>query len=185
MFPLFLKFISMHCTLQTHYFHAYKCNSDDCSFHMPLWNNLLNHFGDLVPYTDENGKEHYHLGEDPDEKYMPSKLENPAKRKHRLPFPLTAQTALNIGIMISRTECWKSRLIYSKSKLKPNYIKALKRSLNCFCYICGSSFQEVTLDDCNSNILTNVFSRENISYESKIKQPYYLCKIQSCLYTLW
>ena len=125
MFPLFLKFINMHCTLQMHYFHAYKCNSDDCSFHMPLWNNPLNHFGDLVPYTDENGKEHYHLGEDPDEKYMPSKLENPAKRKHGLSFPPTAQTTLNVVITISCTKCRKPGLIYSKLKLKPNDIKAL------------------------------------------------------------
>ena len=126
MFPIFLKFISTHCTLRTYYFHVYKCDSDDCSFHKPLRNGPIESFGDPVPYTDDDGKEHYRLGEDPDEKYMPSKLENPAKRKHGLPFPPTAQTALNVGITISCTECQKPRLIYSELKLKPSHIKALK-----------------------------------------------------------
>ena len=49
--------------------------------------------------------------------------------------------------------------------------------MNGFRYICGSSFQEITLDDRNSNILANSFSRENISCESKIEQTYYSCKI--------
>ena len=74
-------------------------------------------------------------------------------------------------------------MIYSKSKLKPNDIKGLKRSLNDFRYICNSSFQEITLDDRNSNFLTNVFSTENISCESKIEQPYYSCKIHKVVCT--
>ena len=125
MFPIFSKFISTHCKLRTYYFHVYKRDSYDCSSHKPLRNGPIESFGNPVPYTDDDGKEHYCLGEDPDEKYMPSKLENPAKRKHGLSFPPTAQTTLNVGITISCTKCRKPGLIYSKLKLKPNDIKAL------------------------------------------------------------
>ena len=74
MFPIFSKFISTHCTLGTCYFHIYKYNSDDYSFHKPLRNGPIKSFGDPVPYTDDDRNEHYRLGEDLDEKYMPSKL---------------------------------------------------------------------------------------------------------------
>ena len=39
--------------------------------------NLLNH---LV--IDDDGKEHYCFGKDVEEKYMPSKLENPGKHNN-------------------------------------------------------------------------------------------------------
>ena len=69
----------------------------------------------------DDNNEHDHLGEDPDEKCVPSNLENLCKQKNELPFPLTAQTALYIGIIVCCMECCKSRLIYrlfNQMKLK-------------------------------------------------------------------
>ena len=68
-------------------------------------------------------------------------------KKHGLPFLTTAQTALNVGITVCCMECCKPRLIYSKSELKLNETEKLKRSLNGFHCICGSSFQEIALEE--------------------------------------
>ena len=110
-----------------------------------------------MPYQDDNGNGNYCLGDDPEERYMPSKLENPAKRKHGLLFSPTAQTAFNVGMTMNCTECRKPRLIYGKSKLKRNEINELKRSLNSFQYVSGSSFQETSIDNRSSTILNKVF----------------------------
>ena len=130
-----------------------------------------------MPYQDGNGNEYYCLGDDPEERYMPSKLENPAKRKHGLPFSPTGQTAPNVGMTMNCTKSRKPRLIYGKSKLKRNEINELKRSLkNGFQYVSESSFQDISIDKRSSPILNKVFSRENISRESPMEQPYYSSK---------
>ena len=146
LYPNFSNFLNTHYTSRTYYFPIFKCESDYCKFYLPLRDGPIEKFGDPVPYQDDNGNEHYCLGDDP------------AKRKHGLPFSPTAQTALNVGMTMNCTECRKPRLIYSKSKLKPNEISELKRSLNGFQYVCWSSFQEISIDNRSSTILNKVFS---------------------------
>ena len=50
---------------------------------MWTWESWAN--SDPVPYEDDNIT-HYELGSDPEEKYLPSKLENPEKRSSNIPF---------------------------------------------------------------------------------------------------
>ena len=97
LYPNFSNFLNAHYTSRTYYFRIFRCESDDCKFHLPLRDGPMEKFGDPVPYQDDNGNEHDCLGDDPEERYMPSKLENPAKRKHGPLFSSTAQSALNVG----------------------------------------------------------------------------------------
>ena len=36
LYPNFSNFLNTHCTSRTYYFHIFKCESDDCKFHLPL-----------------------------------------------------------------------------------------------------------------------------------------------------
>ena len=90
----------------------FKCSESDCPWHAPIKSGEIESFGEPVPVDGPNGEMHYKQGEDPDEKFIPSKLEDPSKRNHGMPFMPTAQTALNVGTVIKCTECRKPRLIY-------------------------------------------------------------------------
>ena len=92
-------------------------------------------FGEPVPIVDENNTTHYVQGSDPKEQYMPSKLECPSKRNHDMPFPPTAQTTSNVGVLLTRSQYRKPRLIYSKHKLSGNLITSFKRLFNDFMYV--------------------------------------------------
>ena len=97
-------------------------------------------FGEPAPTVDENNTTNYVQGSDPKEQYMPSKLEDPSKRNHGVPFPPTPQTVSNVGVLITCSQCRKPRLIYSKYKLSGNQITSLKRLLNNFMYVFGTTF---------------------------------------------
>ena len=104
-FPKFREFLLTHTTRRTYYFHVFKCSTDDCPFHFPVrGKENIENFGDPIPHYDDEGNEHYHQGEDPEEKFIPSKLENPSKWGHGIPFSPSAQTALNVGIIVTSTE---------------------------------------------------------------------------------
>ena len=111
---------------------------------------------------------------------MPSKLEDPSKQNHSMPFPKTAQTASNARVLITCSQWCKPQLIYSKHTLSGNQITFLKRLLNDCMYVCGTIFQEVPLNDQHpdARVEEYVFTRENISYKSNIEIPYYT--LQSC-----
>ena len=96
-----------------------------------------------------------------------------------MPFPPTAQTALNVGLTSACTECRKARLLYSKRKLNEKEIRSFKRCMNGFSYVCGSSFQEIVVNSNNpdENVFQKVFARENLYRESQIGPPNYSCKI--------
>ena len=118
-FPKFNEFLRTHNTRCTYYFHVFKCSTDDCPFHFPVrGKEKIESYGDPIPQNDEEGNKHYHQGEDPEEKFIPSKLENPSKRGHGIPFSPSAQTALNVGRIVTCTECHKPRLLYSRTKLR-------------------------------------------------------------------
>ena len=141
-FPKLNEFLRTHTTSCTYYFHVFKCSTDDCPFHFPVrGKENIENFGDPIPHYDDEGNEHYHQGEDPEEKFIPSKLENPSKRGHGIPFSPSAQTALNVGRIVTCTECHKPRLLYSRTKLKDGELRSFKRVLNDFQFVCGSIFQ--------------------------------------------
>ena len=81
-------------------------------------------------------------GSDPEEKYLPSKLENPEKRSHNIPFSPSGQTAKNVGITIFCEECKRPRLMHSQQKLKQTEVVALKLLITKFSYVCGSVLSE-------------------------------------------
>ena len=104
-------------------------------------NEDITNFPDPEPYEIDN-VQHYKPGDDPTEKYLPSKLENPEKQPHGIPFPPTAQTAKNVGFVIKCSECEKPRLLHSKHKLKESQQKILKLFISKIIFICGSALSE-------------------------------------------
>ena len=177
--PKFNEFLRIYTTRYTYYFHVFKCSTDDCPFHFPVrGKENIENFGDPIPHYDDEGNEHYHQGEDPEEKFIPSKLENPSKRGHGIPFSPSAQTALNVGRIVTCTECHKPRLLYSRTKLKDGELRSFKRMLNGFQFVCGSVFQEIMFDKNNPDktVLSKVFTHENIPCKSPIELPYCSCK---------
>ena len=53
---------------------------------------------------------------------------------------------LNVGRIVTCTECYKPRLLYSRAKLKDGELRPLKHVLNDFQFVCGSVFQEIMVD---------------------------------------
>ena len=71
-FKEFGDFLNKHTARRTYYFHVYKCSDIERLYHLPLrGEDPIIVFGYPVPYAYEDGKEHYQLGSDPQEKYMP------------------------------------------------------------------------------------------------------------------
>ena len=107
-FPKFNEFLRTHTTRRTYYFHVFKRSTDDCPFHFSVrGKENTENFGDPILHNDDEGNEHYHQGEDPEEKFIPSKLENPSKRGDGIPFSPSMQTALKLGRIITCTEFHK------------------------------------------------------------------------------
>ena len=134
-FPIFKNFLKNHAVERTYYFHVFKCNDANCQFHKPLRGEAPSALGDPVPYTDEEGITHYKQGDDPEEIFMPSKLEDITKRNHGIDFSPSAQTALNVGSIIKCSQCKKPRLLYSKRKLTETEKVELKRFLSSYEYL--------------------------------------------------
>ena len=155
----------------------FKCKNTECKFHKPLRGDEPTPIGDPVPFSDDEGITHYKQGDVPEETYIPLKLDV-TKRNHGMDFSQSAQTALNVGMVIKCSECKKPRLMYSKKKLSDIEKEALKRFLSSFEYICVSSFKKVP-DDAHPNIdiIKKVFVRENLSCTSIVESSYYSCKI--------
>ena len=177
-YPEFLKFLSRHIDVKTYSFHIFKCADPHCIYHEPLVSAALKRFGQPVPVADEEGKEHYVEGEDPDEKHLPSILSNVEKQSHNIPFTVSAQTAMNVGMTIICNECSKPRLLYAKQKLKPAEMEAFKRVINGIVYSCGTPINEIDENEDNRDArMTNIVCcHENLNCNSKIELPYYSCK---------
>ena len=177
-FPLFKTFLKNHTIERTYYFHVFKCSDTECKFHKPLRGEPPSALGDPVPYTDEEGTTHYKQGSDPEENYMPSKLEDITKRNHGMDFSPSAQTASNVGSTIKCSQYKKPRLMYSKKKLTEKEKIALKQFLSSYEYVCGSSFKEIPEDSHpNIEVIRKAFVRENLSCSIVIESPYYSCKM--------
>ena len=162
-FPRFEQFLKGH-TVGTYYFQVFKCKNTECKFHKSLRGDEPTPIGDPIPFTDDEGN-------DPEETYISSKLEDVTKRNHGMDFSPSAQTALNVGMVIKCSERKKPRL----SDIEKG---ALKRFLSSFEYICGSSFKKVPHDaHPNIDIIKKVFVRENLSCTSIMESSYYSCKI--------
>ena len=184
-FPMFREFLSSHCVRRTYYFHVFNCNSANCEFHKPIRKEPIESFGDPEPYTDNEGIDRYRFGNDPEEKFMPSKLLDASKRSSNIPFPATAKTSQNVGSVIDCTQCRKPRLLHSKSKLTDSEKCSLKRVFNGYSYICGSSLQDIMTNERNRDYaVISVYCKENISCVSTIELPYCSSKIfkNVCVY---
>ena len=97
-------FYKKHCTSRTYFFQIRKCSDSSCLYHKPL---RSDHTIDVVfpdPIPKEiDGVLHYQEGSDPDEKFLPSILENIEKSSHEIPFSPTGRTAENVCVLISIT----------------------------------------------------------------------------------
>ena len=104
-YPKLHEFYTKHCVSRNYYFHVFKCSELDCPWHEPLRYGDVSSFGVTVPKEKTDGSITYIQGSSPSEKFLPSKLENSAKRNHGMPFAPTAKTALNVGITVKCSEC--------------------------------------------------------------------------------
>ena len=180
-YPKFFEFYSKHCISRTYHFHIFKCSDKDCKWHEPLRFGEIEKFGEPVPTESDDGVLKYVQGSDESEKFLPSKLENPSKRTHGMPFTPTAQTAINVAKCIKCCQCSKPRVIYAKKKFTDANKRSMKRILNDFHYVCGTVFSEIPVDERNkdSYVLEMMHCRENLSCESPIEIPYYSSKLFS------
>ena len=114
-------------------------------------------------------------GSDPTEKYLPSTLENVEKQDSGIRFPVTAQTAKNVGLLIHCTECKKPRCLYAQYVLKNQQPVYAKRMIQKVDYVCGASLSEYVGSggDKDEQLLKVLFVRENLSCSSMIELPYY------------
>ena len=171
------RFYENHCVSRTYFFQIFKCNDINCEFHGPIRGaGNITVFPDPEPY-EIDGIVHYRPGSDPKEKYLPSKLEDPEKRPHNVPFSPTAQTATNVGRLIKCEECTKPRLLHAQRKLSNSDLQALTKMISKFSYVCGSTLSEYQgtggEPKIQREIFQKVFVRENLSCVSKIELPYY------------
>ena len=184
----FADFCARHITSRTYFFQVRKCNDPLCSFHKPIrGQHEIEVFPDPVP-SEVDGVLHYHEGVDPNEKYLPSLLENVEKQDSGIPFQATAHTAGNVGFTIVCTECKKPRLLHAKNKLKDGAPAIAKRMIKKIDYMCGATLQEYmgSGGDRDVDILDRLFVRANLSCTSKIELPYYSVRVGSfpmiCIY---
>ena len=106
-------------------------------------------FGDPIPHNDDKCNKHYQHGEDPEEKFIPSKLKNFSKKAHSIPFSLSEETALNVERIVTCTECHKRRLFCSRTKVKHRELGSFKRVLSDSPYFWRLVFEEITIDKNN------------------------------------
>ena len=161
-FPKFSEFMKSHTQQRTYYFQIKKCSISECPYHKTIRGpSHITPFPDPVPYTDDNNIQHYKEGTDESEKYLPSKLDDPSKRPHNIPFPPTAQASKNVGITVRCVECKKPRLLYAQKKIHLSEVSSLKRLLAGVEYVCGAVLSEYGGDDGNRDmaVLTKVFAR--------------------------
>ena len=118
----------------------------------------------------------YKEGTDEDERYLPSKIDDPSKRDHKIPFTASAQTAKNVGILVRCDECNKPRLAFSKHKLKERESNCLKPMLNEVVYTCSSTFSEYNSEK-EDNIMHKVFVKANLSCGQNVEFSFYSCEI--------
>ena len=62
-----------------------------------------------------------------------------------MPFAPSAQVAKNVGMTIKCHECGKSRLLYSKNKLKLSELDKFKRLQNSYIFVSGGSLRKLKL----------------------------------------
>ena len=116
------------------------------AFHFPVrGKEIIKSFGDPIPHNDGESNEHFDQGEDPEEKFSPSKLENLSKRGHGIPFSPSAQTELNVGKIVTCRECHKPRLLYSIAKLKDGERDHLNACVMIFNLLVAQCFKKLWL----------------------------------------
>ena len=173
-YPKFYEFYNKHCVSRTYHFHIFKCSDPNCPWHEPVIFGEIANFGEPVPSEIADGTVKYILGSDPSEKFIPSKLENPGKRTHRILFTPTGQTAINVGKIVKCIHCLKPCVVYAKKKLCDAHKRLMKCMLNDFQDVCRTVFHDLPIDDKDkdSNILEMLHCQENLTCESPMEIPY-------------
>ena len=115
--------------MRTYFFQIRKCDNPSCDYHGVLrGSEPITPFPDPIPYEDD-GVMRYKEGTDKDEAHLPSKIEDPSKMDHKIPFTPSAQTAKNVGLVVKCDECCKPRLLHAKHKLKGQQFECIKTDL--------------------------------------------------------
>ena len=111
----------------TYYFHIFKCDSSECPGYDVLVGPAINQSADSIPCNVPSVVDLYKDGKDSWEKFLRSKLIDATKRRPNVPFRVTAQTALNTGILLLRVGCSRPRLLYAQRIASAGELKTLKR----------------------------------------------------------
>ena len=149
-YPNFFEFYNKYCVSRTYHFHILKCSDANCPWHEPIRFGKNANFGEPVPSEIADGTVKYILGSDPCEKILPSKLENPGKGTHWIPFTRTAQFAINVGEIVKCIHGFKLRVVYAKKKSSDAHRRTMKRMLNDFQYV-GAVLHHLPIDDKNKD----------------------------------
>ena len=75
-FSKFNEFLKTHCTARNYFFQDFECNDSNCKYHKSLrGNHSIDAHPDPIAYL-ENDTQRYKPGSDPEEKQIPSVLED-------------------------------------------------------------------------------------------------------------
>ena len=78
-YPKFYDFYTKYSVNQTYQFHVFKCLQPDCEWHSPIKSGKIEPSKEPVPEEGPNGVTHHVQGNDPTEKFLPSRLGDPSK----------------------------------------------------------------------------------------------------------
>ena len=112
-----INFTTNIVLVEHNHFHIFKCSNANCPLHEPITFGNIANFGEPIPSEIADGTVKYILHSDPSETFLTSKLENPGKHTHQIPFTPTVQTAINVGEIAKCMHCLKPPIVYTKKKL--------------------------------------------------------------------
>ena len=163
-YPKFCEFYNKNCVSRTYHFLIFEFSDADCPWHEPIRFGKITNFGEPVPWQIADGAVKYILGLDHSGKLLLSKLENPGKCTHGIPFTPTSKTAINIGKIVECIHCFKPCVVYAKEKLSDARKKLMKSIVkDYFQYVCGTVFHDLLIDEKNKDY------PQWTSFQSKIR----------------
>ena len=125
-----------------------------------------------VPFptlSQVSGVLYYHEGVDPNEKNLPSVLDDVKKSAHGIPFNPTAQTAKTVGFTVRCEEFQKARL---EVKIEEKRMTgSTKKDEEIVSYVRGLLLLSMWERGWRLKVSSNIFLSENISCTSNIELP--------------
>ena len=85
-YPKFFDFYTEHCVNRKYHFHVLMCLQPDCEQHSPIKSGKIEPFREPVPEESPNSVTNFLQDNHPTEKLVSSRLEDPSKRNHDMPF---------------------------------------------------------------------------------------------------